>query len=88
MRGVLRLAAIAVRRGERTSMAMMIVVIALATAGIASAATLAGGAGERLDAAFAQAHGPDLVVTSGTGSGGSVHARCIQATHAWTMGFS
>jgi putative ABC transport system permease protein len=61
MRGVLRLATVAVRRGERASMAMMLVVIALATAGIAAAVSLAGGAEDRLDGAFARANGPDLV---------------------------
>jgi len=64
MRGVLRIAAVALRRGERTSMAMMLVVITLATAGIATAASLAAGAEERLDDAFARAAGSDLVATT------------------------
>jgi putative ABC transport system permease protein len=74
MRGVLRIAAVAVRRGERASMAMMLVVIALATAGIAAAVSVAGGAEARLDGAFARANGPDLVAITDLDHGAEVAA--------------
>ena len=62
MRGVLRIAGLGLRRGQRRAMALMLVVIALAATALIAGATVAGGAERRIDGAFDRAHGPDLVV--------------------------
>ena len=74
MRGVIRLASLGWRRGQRGAAALMLVVIALAAAALTAAASVAGGAGHRIDQAFRQGRGPELVVYTAPGDAAQVSA--------------
>jgi putative ABC transport system permease protein len=63
MGGIACLTAGAIRRGSRTSTFLMFLVLAAAAAGLAAGSTVARSAADRIDAAFADAGGPDGVVT-------------------------
>jgi putative ABC transport system permease protein len=63
MRGIASLAAGAIRRGSRMSTLLMFVVLTAAAAGLAAGSTIGRSAADRIDAAFAEAGGPDGVVT-------------------------